>query len=403
MFDLPPSRPDPGSVPEPVSLASIAPNWSVLVSRERLRPIGVRLTFSRARRGDAIPPLSAVLDSLLAGFVAEGASAFPHGLILIAPMDLGVDGSLAGWSAPRNVLLEVGQAEVEDDDQLRLLFEIQRQGVRLALRLEREPAPSAERLKLFQYVIVGDANLAPASIPWLALAPPDVAAAHVAFDRGAQAVVGWPLPVVTGSSPQGLQPMQRGVLELIRLVQADADIVEVEQALKAEPVLAYMLLTLANSPAFMPGRSIASLHQAIVLLGYARLTKWLVLLLVIASKNSSAAPLVYNAVVRGFTVEYLEAAAGQPRTRQDEGFIIGAFSLLDAITGQSLPELLSAFVLPPQLDEALLRGEGPHASFLAQAIAFERGGAANRAPVKANVNAALLQALASTDALLAMV
>jgi EAL and modified HD-GYP domain-containing signal transduction protein len=417
VFDLPPSRPDSGSIPEPVSLGTIAPSWSVLVSRDRLRPIGVRLTLAQTQppAGEgAPPPLSALLDSVLAGFVADGASAFPHGLILIAPVDFGIDASLAVWSAPRNVLLEVAQAEVEDDDKLRLLFEIQRQGVRLALRIERGPPPPAERLKLFQYVVVADAELAQqGSIAWLALGVRDGAAAQRAFDLGAQAVVGWPTPLAGRTHPQGLQPMQRGVLELIRLVQADADIGDVERALKSEPVLAYMLLTLANSPAFMPGRSIASLHQAIALLGYARLTKWLVLLLVITSKTSNVAPLVYTAVARGFTVEYLEAAAGESRQRQDEGFIIGAFSMLDAIIGQPLAELVSEFVLPSQIGAALLQGEGPHAAYLARALAFERADAAAQAleadprrprePAPRVINAALLQALASTDALLAMV
>jgi hypothetical protein len=68
-------------------------------------------------------------------------------------------------------------------------------------------------------------------------------------------------------------------------------------------------------------------------------------------------------------------------------------------------------VLPPQIGEALLRSEGPHAGYLAQAIALERPGPATASTVDATApeagretsNAALLRALASTDALLAMV
>ncbi|HUN92104.1 MAG TPA: HDOD domain-containing protein [Burkholderiaceae bacterium] len=409
MFEFPP-RPKREPDPEPISLGAVVPSWSVLVSRDRLRPIGVRLVVRPAARALAAP-LAGVLDAVLAGFVAEGATAFPHGLVVVAPVDFGLDASLAGWTAPRNVLLEVAPSALEDDDQLRLLFDVQRQGVRLVLRLDRGPVPSAERLKLFQYVLAADAGFDTSVAPWIALAPPDAAAAAAAFERGAQAVAGWPLPVVADSGGGALQPMQRAVLELIRLVQADADIVDVERTLKTEPVLAYMLLTLANSAAFMPGRAISSLHQAIVMLGYARLVKWLVLLLVIASKGSSNAPLVYGAVARGFALEYLAAAASAPRLQQDEAFIVGAFSLLDAITGQPLAQLVSDVVLPTSICDALLHGRGPHAPNLARAMAFERDGewspnapdAATSGPGADATNASLLQALAATDALLALV
>jgi hypothetical protein len=411
VFDLPHYRRDSGGPPEPVSLAAVAPQWNALISRER-RPIGMRLELRPAARVACAPlPLSALLDSVLAGFLAEGATEFPHGLVLLAPIGFAVDASLSAWTAPRNVLLEVAQRELDDDERVRLLFEIQRNGVRLALRLEQAPTPAPERLKLFQYVLVSDGHILPPATSWIRLLPPSMPAVTRAFEVGAQAVVGWPLAPDPARQPRGLQPMQRAVLEVIRLVQADANVPDVERAFKAEPVLAYMLLTLANSPAFMPGRSISSLHQAIAMLGYARLIKWLVLLLVIASKDGNAMPLVYTAVVRGFAMEYLEAAAGELRARQDEGFVIGAFSLLDAITGQSLPELLSELTLPDVISRTLLRRDGPHAPYFDRLLALEGQlpAASGSDPAGAlelpgeAINAALLQALAATDALLALI
>jgi len=171
-----------------------------------------------------------------------------------------------------------------------------------------------------------------------------------------------------------------------------------------------MLLTLANSPAFVRAQPIASLSQAIMVLGYARLVKWLVLLLVIASKDTHCLPAIYAAVARGFCMEYAAAATGGDRAAQDNGFVVGAFSLLDVITGQPAPSLFSQVPLPVEVIDALVSGTGPHAAGLALAKAFEgddaaaldQAAAALHLP-RGTANGLLLRALAATDALQTLV
>jgi EAL and modified HD-GYP domain-containing signal transduction protein len=175
-------------------------------------------------------------------------------------------------------------------------------------------------------------------------------------------------------------------------------------------MLSYLLLTLANSPAFIRATPVASLAQAITLLGYKRLVKWLVLLLVIASKEGKALPHMYAAVARGFVMENLAAAAGVRGSFRDDCFVIGAFSLLDKITGQSLQHLFSEIALPGPIKDALLAGLGAYAPYLALTLALE---AAETDAVGAHalqlhlplaeVNTALLQALSATDALQSVV
>jgi c-di-GMP-related signal transduction protein len=175
---------------------------------------------------------------------------------------------------------------------------------------------------------------------------------------------------------------------------------------KGEPLLAYLLLTLANSAAFRRPTPVSSLGHAISLLGYQRLIKWLVLLLAIAGKHQGTAPLVYVAVVRGHLLENLAAAASRPRSERDDGFIVGTFSLLDAITGQSLTDLLQDIHLAKPITDALLASSGPYAPLLQIARAFESSdpaaltlarGELNVEP--ADANHALLQALAMADSL----
>ena len=133
--------------PEPAALARVCLGWNLLVGRDR-RPIGVRLAVAPSANQIPAPALSALLDGVLAGLVLapEGEEQFPHGLIVLSPRDLDADAAMSTWSAPRNVLLEVGQNDLEDEQRLRQMFDIQRQGVRLALRLDRPALPARERL-----------------------------------------------------------------------------------------------------------------------------------------------------------------------------------------------------------------------------------------------------------------
>lgn len=407
MFEFPPARREAG--PDPVDLGAVTPGWQPLVARD-LRPVGFRIALRTAAAGVAAP-LASVLDGVLGGFTASAAAGFPHGLVVLAPLDLPLDASLAAWSAPRNVLLEVGQHEIADPERLKLLIEVQRRGVRLVLRLA-DAAIARERLPLFQYVAADAATLGsvPRETALFVLHPQSRSAVASAFANGAHAVAGWPLGEAAVDACGQLQPVQKAVLELIRLVQSDADGKALERAFRAEPVLSYMLLTLANSPAFVRGTPIASIGQAIALLGYQRLIKWLVLLMVVASKQSKALALIYTAVARGFLMENVAAAAGAKGNARDECFVVGAFSLLDKITGRALTDLFGDVPLPAAVGAALVKDNGPYAPYLRLALALETLDAdafdaigAELNVTRATVNQALLQALAATDALQSVV
>jgi hypothetical protein len=403
--------------PDPAALAAIRPGWRVLVGRDR-RPIGVRLTLNRAGADpSAAPVLSELLDSVLAGFTYESDDrpVFPHGLIVLSPRNLEVDQAMSGWRAPRNVLLEFGQDDLDDERRLRRMFEIQKQGVRIALRLDQPLATGSERLPYFQYLVARSRQAVPAavdpgSVSILTLDDSTYEQVDADFAAGVHATAGWPLEAVRRSEPRGLTPAQTAVFELIRLVQADADVRVLERVFKGEPLLAYLLLTLANSAAFRRPTPVASLGHAISLLGYQRLTKWLVLLLAIAGKGQGTAPLVYVAVARGHLLENLLTAARRSRAERDDGFIIGTFSLLDAITGQPLSDLLRDVHLSQEITDALLGASGPYAPLIEIARGFEAADPAALARVKselsvdpADANQALLQALATADSLQSLI
>ncbi len=392
-------------------LSGVSIRWSPVVGRDE-RPIGFRLHVQGHPPGVSLAQL---LDAVLAGFTDE-ASGMPQGLVLLAPQDLVADESLGFWGAPRNVLLEVDEQVLASPAGRERVALAQKHGVRLALNSAGPAWPTADRLAPFQY-LVSDASVAlaagkpPRDVALLVRAVASRAQVQAVLAGGASGVVGWPGELPAGGDD--LRPQQRALLNLVRLVQSDADTGDIEKEFKREPMLAYMLLTLANSPAFMRATPIASLSHAIQLLGYQRLVKWLVLLLVIASKDGKALPAIYAAVLRGLLLENCATAARASPTVRDQCFVVGAFSLLDRITGRSLARLTEDVPLPEAVSAALNGAGGPYAAWLdlARAVENEPAGEPGQLDAAAaavdltigEVNAALLKALATNDALQTLV
>jgi c-di-GMP phosphodiesterase len=385
-------------------LEAVRIGWRPLIARDR-RPIGMRIEV-RAATPQTPTTAAALLTAVVAGLAADEATSFPRGLVVIAPLGVGPDASLARWRGPRNVLLEVGSDTI-DASRLPALDALQRSGMPLVLRL----APGHRRpssLGRFSYVIEGatPANAGARQPLDSSLWVNDIqtrADVEGALARGAAATVGWPLDEPAAEVSAGLEPTRRAVLDIVRLIQSDADVNALELAFKNEPSLSYMLLSFVNSPAMATNAPISSLGHAIMLLGYKKLVRWLVLLLGVSSTGSRALPMIHQAVQRGF---FLEALGGRNRATRDDLFAVGAFSLLDKITGQSHERLFASASLPRSVLEAVRAHQGVYGATLALAEIVERGDATatERAAALVHlplgvVNGALLQSLAAADAL----
>jgi EAL and modified HD-GYP domain-containing signal transduction protein len=148
---------------------------------------------------------------------------------------------------------------------------------------------------------------------------------------------------------------------------------EVERSFQADLGLTYKLLRMVNTAAY-GGRGIESIRHAVQLSGREELYKWLALMLVssIAARGGANRELLRLAVQRGRLCELLAATTGRAR-EAGALFMVGLFSLLDAIAATPLTELLESIALAPPIREALLGRRGPYAPPLAIAEAFERG------------------------------
>ena len=325
-------------------------------------------------------------------------------------------------SPSANLMVEVPNFMAVDPGNVDALVRLQAGGNTLLLKGRPNADLPRQVLPCFKYSIIdladerriGQASVAPAgvirSIPHVQSGVRTVVDMEAAFERGAQAVLGWPIDDALGATAASTdkplaQPDHQVIVELIRRVDNEDAIEKLEGTLKRDPSLAFKLLRYINSPAFGLRVEISSFRHAIMLLGYQRLKRWLALLLATASKDVNLRPVMFAAVRRGLLMEELVAGSGDEEMR-NEVFICGVFSLLDRMFGEPFAKLLGSIPVPERVYQALVKNTGPFQPYLAMVCAAEgeslfeyREAAEHLLMSVAEINRAQLRALMSAVAL----
>lgn len=172
-----------------------------------------------------------------------------------------------------------------------------------------------------------------------------------------------------------VDPARAGVVRLINLVVGDVEVAQLEQEFKRYPNLTYNLLRLVNSVAFGLPTKIDSLRHAIAILGRRQLQRWLQLLLFTQRADGAppGQPLLTLAATRGKLMELMmDSIAPGDRGQADQAFMVGVLSLLDALFGAPLPDLLVELNLADPVRAALLNGEGRLGRLLEIVRSFEQ-------------------------------
>jgi c-di-GMP phosphodiesterase len=180
------------------------------------------------------------------------------------------------------------------------------------------------------------------------------------------------------SRPETLthRDLSAGELTILRLMNLlrnpDTSDVALEEAFRTDVSLTYKLLRSVNS-ASRGGRGIESIRHAVRLVGRGELHKWLSLLLVtsVARKGGTDIELVQLAIQRARLCE-LVAQQGRDRRSAEPLFMVGLFSLLDALLRVTLREILDRVDLADEVRRALVARSGPYAPTLAMVEAYER-------------------------------
>ncbi|EEG09751.1 EAL and HDOD domain-containing protein [Pseudogulbenkiania ferrooxidans] len=165
---------------------------------------------------------------------------------------------------------------------------------------------------------------------------------------------------------------QGRVLEVMRLLRANAPIEEIEAQFKLDSLLLFKLMRYINSPVNGLNRKVQTIEEGIMLLGRGNLFKWLSLMLFTAESDSGAAlTLMEKSLIRARFMEELGLAHGN-KLEAEHLFLTGMFSLLGTLLNTTLAEALAPLDLPMMIADALLRGKGLFAEPLQLVLACEQ-------------------------------
>lgn len=160
-------------------------------------------------------------------------------------------------------------------------------------------------------------------------------------------------------------------LELLQQTQKrDFDQAKASDLLKREPALTIQLLRMVNSASFGFRYKIASIEQAILMLGQETFRRWVAVAVITHMCRENIA-LVHQAVQRARLAEQLAPHFALPH-RAEMLFLTGLFSLGEAIVGRPLAEVLLEFSFDNLIAQTLL-GEATELSpVLELVVALER-------------------------------
>jgi EAL and modified HD-GYP domain-containing signal transduction protein len=165
---------------------------------------------------------------------------------------------------------------------------------------------------------------------------------------------------------------QTTLLVLSKLQSSSTTIAELEQIITSDVALSYRLLRLLNSAAVGLPQRIESIRQAVLFLGLDKLTAMAGLLLMTSLSNNNH-ELVTTAMIRARMCERLAMIKGIRDPHRF--FTVGLFSVLDALSGQPMADVIGPLPLAPEIAEAILdrNSSSPLSLALNAALAYEQG------------------------------
>lgn len=171
---------------------------------------------------------------------------------------------------------------------------------------------------------------------------------------GFQAFQGYFFTQVRSEMPRRIDHDRLHIIRLLNLVAQHAEMAELDTVIRRDAVLAYRLLSYINSPLSGLDHPLESINQALYFLGYNPLYRWLtVLLFTSGNLGVNDRLLLHQALLRGRLCELL-AHQCQPPLNGDSLFVVGMFSLLDALFNVPMTQLLEFVTLASPMQRALL-------------------------------------------------
>ncbi|MFN2343775.1 MAG: EAL and HDOD domain-containing protein, partial [Desulfonatronovibrio sp.] len=172
-----------------------------------------------------------------------------------------------------------------------------------------------------------------------------------------------------------LNPNQSSRFLLFKeLSQDNVEMKKISEIIQEDAALSYRLLRFINSAFFGFRSKVTSIKHAVNLLGIIQVSQWLtVALLSDFSTTAPAQEASRLAAQRGKFLELLSANHVNPPFEPHTMFMLGLFSLLDALLGRPLKEILEELPLQDDVKSALSNPESSFTPWMKLVKSMEKG------------------------------
>ncbi len=161
------------------------------------------------------------------------------------------------------------------------------------------------------------------------------------------------------------------IVQLLAAIQnTSASPEQVEEIISKDLFLSYRLLRYINSAYFNLPNKIDSIHRAVVTIGMDRVKTW-ASLIALSKIDDKPHELLITALARAKMCESLARLAH--RETSQSYFIVGLFSVLDAVMDQPMDQVLEMLPLTDDIRAALTKRIGDMGDALRCVLAYERG------------------------------
>ncbi len=171
---------------------------------------------------------------------------------------------------------------------------------------------------------------------------------------------------------RALPENEQSCMRLIeQLNQPEMNLDQLEEIIRQDLTLSYKLLKYLNSAAFGFRSKIESIKHGMVLLGDRQLRKWASVVALGSIAGRKPSELLVNSLVRARFCELIADELGLA-ARKGDLFMLGMFSILEALLDRPMKDLIAGMPLPEDMTAALVGDPSPLSDVLEIVLAFEQ-------------------------------
>ncbi|MDX8381563.1 MAG: EAL domain-containing protein [Ghiorsea sp.] len=161
------------------------------------------------------------------------------------------------------------------------------------------------------------------------------------------------------------------ILRALQKVMTAEAVSDIHDVIKQDVTLSYRLMKYINSATFGLKQHIESIEQALALLGLNNIRRWLSVLALASLGHHKTPELLKTGLSRAYLLEGI--AKQRQETEVGDDFLLGMFSILDALLDVDMEQALQDLYLPTGVREGLLDISTDMGKKLSMSKSLERG------------------------------